>query len=381
MKQKYTYTVGYNTIAVAGSLVLGGTVFLSIWNYLDKNVPEFRFEDTGMLWFLLVLPVLAAGFIFYQVWQNRTLQQIGDKRLLQTIMPGISNAASVARFILIQNALFLLIIAFANPQYGSSEVTGKQKGAELMIALDISNSMMAEDQGGGMNRLTAAKLAINQLVPQLKGDKIGVVIFAGDAYVQVPMTNDYSALKMFLNPITPDYISKQGTAIGQAIATSAVSFTKNFKGSKAIIVISDGENHEDDAIEQAKQATSQGITVHTIGVGDKRGSPIPLYVDGEKQGLRRDQLGNTVITRINEAMLADVAQAGNGVYIKATQTRFGLETLLERIYKMQKTEMGTTGYNAYDDQFMPFLFGAFVLLLAEMLIFPWNKRRKMVFTT
>src|ERR1044071_8701634 len=146
MKKKYTYTVGYNTIAVAGSLVIGGAVFLSIWNYLDKNVPEFRFENTTMLWLLLVLPVLAAGFIFYQVWQNRALQQMGDQRSLQSVIPGVTNVTPVARFLLVQNALFLLIIAFANPQYGTSQVVGKQKGAELMIALDISNSMMAEDQ-------------------------------------------------------------------------------------------------------------------------------------------------------------------------------------------------------------------------------------------
>jgi Ca-activated chloride channel homolog len=378
MKKLYTYTVAYTIIATAVNTVVFGVLFLSIWNYLNNNVEEFRFENASFLWWLLALPFLSAGFILYQCWQNATLTQLADVHLLPSLTEKVSNFIPVSRFILLHNALFLLIIAFANPQYGTVAATGKQKGAEIMIALDISNSMLAEDQSNNLNRLTMAKLAINRLLPQLKGDKLGIVIFAGDAYTQVPMTNDYSALKMFLNPVDPTYISRQGTAIGAAIETSMASFSETFAGSKAIIVISDGENHEDDALSSAQLAASEGITIHTIGIGDLKGSPIPIYENGVKKGLKRDQQGNTVITRLNEPMMQDVARAGNGVYIKSNKTRFGLDALLQKIYGMQKAEFNSASFAVYDDQFVPFLIAAFVLLFADMFIFPWKKRRRII---
>lgn len=378
MKKQYTYRIKYSALAVSINLVVTAALFFSIWNYNIKNVKEFQFENQEYLWLLLILPVLTAGFLLYQRWQNKKLLAMADETLLPSLTDGISNYVPVTRFILLYNFVLLIIIAFANPQYGTVEDTGKQMGAEIMIALDISNSMLAEDQVNDMNRLKTAKLSINRILPQLRGDKLGIVIFAGEAYTQVPMTNDYGALKMFLNPVDPTYISRQGTSIGVAIETCMASFSQSFKGSKAIIVISDGENHEDDAISSAKFAADEGITIHTIGIGDVNGSPIPVYENGVKKGLRRDEQGNTVITKLNEQMMAEVAAVGNGVYVKANNARFGLESLIERIYKMQKAELGKNQYAAHDDQFMPFLIGAFVLLIADMFIFPWKKRRRMI---
>lgn len=378
MKPKFTYSLTGSVIAISISMVIGATLLFSTWNYLQRNVVEFRFEHKEHLWYLLIIPVLGVAFMLYQSWQNSKLRLLADAKLIPSLTDRISTSLPVTRFILLQNALALLIIAFANPQYGTVPAEGKQKGAEIMLALDISNSMLAEDQKNNMNRLKSAKLAINRILPQLKGDKLGVVVFAGEAFTQVPMTNDYGAIKLFLNPVDPTYMSLQGTAVGSAIETCMASFSQNFKGSKAIIVISDGENHEDDALSAAKLAVSKGITIHTIGIGSTQGSPIPVYENGVKKGLKRDEAGNTVITKLNESILQEVAQAGGGTYVRANNAQFGLETLLEKIYGMQKAEYGSAHYAAYDDQFMPFLLAAFILLVADMFVFPWKKRRRMV---
>jgi Ca-activated chloride channel family protein len=369
MKNRHTYNL-FNSVLVTGlTLIVTAVLFFSIWNYLDKNVPEFRFENPKWLWTLLTLPILSAIFITYQWWQNKAIQNLADSSLLPSAISSVSPFNNRNRFVQMYVAFFALIIAVANPQYGKTQAEAKQRGSELMIALDISNSMLAEDQSGNMNRLKAAKLAINRILPALTGNKLGIVVFAGEAYTQVPMTNDYGALKLFLNPVDPSYISHQGTAIGAAIETSLKSFSPSFKGSKAIIIISDGENHEDDAVELARMANNQGVNVHTIGIGNEKGSPIPYYENGVKKGLRKDELGNTVLSRLNEDMLREVSQAGHGIYMKANNARFGLEELIEKIKGMKKEEYAAVDFAVYEDQFMLFLLIAFFCFLIDPIFY------------
>ena len=242
----------------------------------------------------------------------------------------------------------------------------RREGFELMIALDVSNSMLAEDLQP--NRLERAKQSISKTIDKLKGDKIGVVVFAGEAYVQLPMTTDYAAAKLFLSTIGTDIVPTQGTAIGKAIELSIESFAEAPAKNRAIIVITDGENHEDDAIAQAKNAVEKGIVVHTIGIGSPEGTPIPLYSRGRKSGFRKDRAGNTVVTKLNEQALQEIASAGDGIYIRANNTQTGLKILFDELNKLEKAEFGTKMFTDYEDRFQYFIAAALLLLVLELLI-------------
>jgi Ca-activated chloride channel family protein len=272
------------------------------------------------------------------------------------LMPSLSTGRPVIKFILWLLAITCLITALAQPQFGSKLTLTKRKGVELIIALDVSNSMKAQDIKP--NRLERAKRAIAKLTDRLKNDKIGLIVFAGHA--------DYTSAKLFLESITTDVVPVQGTAIGAAIEMSLKSFSPSFQGSKAIIVITDGENHEDDAVGMAKKAKEKGIVVHTIGMGLPQGAPIPL-TEGSSDFLK-DKTGSIVVTKLDESMLTQVAEAGGGSYIRANNAEVGLNNLFNEIEKMQKTEMESREYSEYNDQFPVFLALAFFLILADFLI-------------
>ncbi|NOU19160.1 MAG: VWA domain-containing protein [Bacteroidales bacterium] len=326
----------------------------------------FRFSHPEYLYFLFLIPIIIGLFWFATILQKRAINRFGNLDILKQLMPGISFKRGWLKTIIFTVAITLIILGMAGPQFGSKLTEVKRKGIELIIALDVSNSMMAEDIQP--NRLERAKQSISRLVDKLSNDRLGLIVFAGDAYIQLPITNDYISAKMFLSSINPGVVPKQGTAIGSAINLAASSFSPQGETSKVIVVLSDGENHEDDPVEAAKRAAEQGIYVYAIGIGSPQGAPIPSLSADTQNSFWKDKDGNVVVSKLDEETLSKVAVAGNGKYIRATNSQFGLIPLFEDINKMQKTEMKEKIYSEYDDQFQ-YLFGlAFLLLFLEFLI-------------
>ena len=325
----------------------------------------FRFANSEYLYALGLIPVFTLIFIVLRIKRRKDLHRFAQPAMLSDLMPNASDSRPVIKFIIIMLALTSSIIACARPQFGSKLKTEKKEGVELIIALDVSNSMLAEDIEP--NRLERSKRAISRLVDNMSNDKIGLIVFAGDAYTQLPITTDYQAAKLFLNAVNTGYVSKQGTAIGAAINLAVNSFSPQFDGSKAIIVITDGENHEDDAVAAAKAAKEQGIFVHTIGLGLPQGAPIPVITNGQKD-YRKDKDGKVVITKLDEAMLQQIAAAGSGVYVRANNSQIGLTTLFSEINKMGKAEIESQSYSEYDDQYQWFVALAILLFLLDFII-------------
>jgi Ca-activated chloride channel family protein len=327
----------------------------------------FRFEHTDFLWALLLIPALTAIFIWMVIWKKRALLRFGEWTIIQRLLPGLSRSRVITKFILLMVGYGFLIIGIANPQIGSKLVEGERKGIDIMIALDVSNSMLAEDIKP--SRLEMSKQAISKLIDNLGNDRLGIVIFAGNAYMQLPITTDYSAAKMFLSNIDTKIVPTQGTAIGEAIELSEGAFDDETH-SRAIIIISDGENHEDDALEAAKKASEKGIIVYTVGMGLPEGAPIPEYNKyNQMVGYKKDRAGSTVVTKLDEAMLQQIASAGKGVYVRANNSQSGLKTILEEINKLEKTKFESRMFSDYEDRFQYFIAVSLILLILELLIF------------
>jgi len=326
---------------------------------------SFRFAHPEYFYFLLVIPAFTIFFMLSRINRRRSLRQFGDHDLIAQLMPSVSTGRPVIKFILWMLALGFIITALAQPQFGSKLNTSKRKGIELIIALDVSNSMMAEDIKP--NRLERAKRAIAKLTERLSDDKLGLIVFAGQAYVQLPITTDYVSAKLFLDAINTGIVPVQGTAIGAAINMAAKSFSPNFTGSKAIIVITDGENHEDDAVGAAKSAKEEKMVVHTIGMGLPQGAPIPMGPGGSSDFLK-DKDNNVVVTKLDENMLTQIATAGGGTYIRANNAEVGLNNLFNEIEKLEKSEMDSREYSEYNDQFPLFLWLALSMILIDFMI-------------
>jgi Ca-activated chloride channel homolog len=324
----------------------------------------FRFGDIHILVLLTAIPLLFLGFLFYRRNYKRRLKKFADNYLLYELMPLQSNTKPFIKISLSLFILSLCIFALARLQFGTKLREVKKKGIEMIIALDISNSMLATDIQP--SRLDRAKQAIESLIGRMKNDKIGLIIFAGEAYTQLPITSDYVSAKMFLSDVNPDYISRQGTAIGDAIDLATHSFTENDNTSKAIVVISDGENFEGDAVGSASLAKERGIKVYTIGMGSTIGSLIPKK-DGS--GFFTDKDGNPVTTRMNPEMLSNIAVAGGGEYFTASTSNVGLDNLYNELSKLDKKEMGLQQYSEFDDQYSYFLWAALLTLLIDLFIF------------
>ena len=309
--------------------------------------------------------VQASVFFIIQalVFKMRTarIRKFGDEELVKQLMPSYSKSKVWLRISLFSVAFFFFAIGLSRPQIGAKLKEHETRGAEIMIVLDVSNSMLAEDYSP--NRLERAKLAISRLVDKLRDDRIGLIVFAGNSFVQLPVTTDYVSAKMFLNTITTESVPIQGTAIGDAINTAMRSFSAQSEKSRAIIIITDGENHEDDPVAAARQAAEMGVRVFTIGVGSPEGKPIPM--DGE---LLKDKEGNIVVTRLDESVLKDVAAAGNGVYVRAGNTEFGLNPIIDDIRKMEDERYNSIVFEEYDEQFMYFMGIALFFFVLEMLI-------------
>lgn len=320
-----------------------------------------NFAQAQYLLLLLLIPFFFVFQAIVQMLRKRRMQEFGDVRLVSKLMPSYSKGKAWIRTSLFSLGFFFLIIGLSRPQIGAKLKEHQTKGAEIMIALDVSNSMLAEDYSP--NRLERAKLAISRLVDKLRDDRIGLIVFAGNSFVQLPITTDYVSAKMFLRSISTESVPIQGTAMGEAINTAIRSFSAQSEKSRAIIVITDGENHEDDPVAAAKMAADNGIRVFTIGVGSPEGKPIPM--DGD---LLRDKNGDIVVTRLDEAVLQEVASAGNGLYVRAGNSEFGLNPIIDNIRKMEDEQYSSIVFEEFDEQFMYFLGIALFFFVLEMLI-------------
>ena len=368
--------IGYNitnqiiTLLVI-ELVFWGIFFLG-WALLRDLLPGFRFQNPKFLWFLLIIPIMILVYLINLAIKNRAINRFSDEKLVGNLIPDFASAKTFIRFIIYHIAIAFFIIGIANPQMGSKIAEGKQEGVDIMIALDVSNSMMAEDLKP--SRLVRAKMAMEKLINRLGGDRVGIIVFAGSAYVQLPITTDYSAAKLFLGSIDNNIVPVQGTAIGSAIELAMESFNTEEETSKTIIIITDGENHEDDAIKMAEKALDQGIIVNTIGMGSARGAPIPVYRGGRQVDYKKNRQGETVITKLNEPMLLDIAKAGDGVFVRASQQDVGLGILLDNLNQMQKKEYGSVIYTDYESRFQFYIGFGLLLLMIDLILF--DKKQK-----
>lgn len=314
------------------------------------------------IWLLLLVPLFFVVQAFIVRFRRRRIRRFGDEELVKALMPSYSAAKVWLRLSFFAVAFIFLVLAMSRPQRGVKLKEQQLKGAEVMIALDVSNSMLAEDYSP--NRLERAKLAISRVAEKLHDDRIGLIIFAGDSYVQIPLTSDYISAKMFLNSISTGSVPVQGTAIASAIDLGLRSFSDQSDKSRAIIVITDGENHEDDPVAAAKRAADMGVRVFTIGVGSKKGMFIPL----PEGGYITDAEGNIVVTRLDDETLQEIAEAGNGVYVHSSNREFGLDPIIEEVQKMEDKVMTTVTYEEYEELYMYFLGVALFFLVLQMLV-------------
>jgi len=323
----------------------------------------FRFEREIYLYFLALIPLLYLLFFLLRRQRVKLLEKFGDSRIVQKLLVDSSVYKPWLRFSLAMLVMTSIILTLANPQIGSKLSEYKRKGIDVIIALDISNSMLSEDIKP--NRLERAKQVISKLIDKMQSDRIGLIVFAGDAFVQLPLTTDYSAAKLFLSVIEPNLIPLQGTAIGKAIDIAVNKFKTEDKVKKTLLIITDGENHEDDAVDMAKEAANKGFKVFTIGMGTSNGAPVPLIKNGRRIGFIKDASGSVVTSRLNPQLLQEIASAGNGDFIMAGNNDGNLSNLINKLAGIDKTEFSTQLFTDYDDKFQYLAGLALFLLLID----------------
>lgn len=323
----------------------------------------FRFESPYFLYLLIIVPVLIVIFIISEYVKTKRIKKFGDPELMKSLMPNATRYRPAIKFSIVCLAMIFMILLIARPQFGTKNETVTKKGIEVVIALDISNSMMAQDVLP--SRLDKSKNIISRLVDNFDNNKIGLVLFAGDAYTQLPITSDYVSAKMFLNNISPSLISRQGTAIGAALNLAMNSFTPQQGVGKSIIVITDGENHEGGVMEAVKAASDKGIQVNVLGVGSVDGAPIPVSSGSD---YKKDNSGNIVVTKLNEQMCQDIARQGNGIYARVDNTNSAFRALEKQLDTLSKADIDTKVFSQYNEQFIPLAWIVLVLLVLEALI-------------
>ena len=331
-----------------------------------------RFENPDYLYGLIVIPLLIIIYLLVRIRQEKVFKRFADKAMFSYLAPQRSGRRSIVRFVVFLLMIACFIVGLANLQSGSKMEEVKREGIDLYIAVDVSNSMNAQDIVP--SRLDRSKQAINTLIGKLCGDRLGVIIFADKAFVQLPVTTDYAAAKMFLASVNSTSVASQGTAIGEAIELAVKSFADDTR-SQAIIIISDGEDHEnEEALKAAREAAKKGIKIYTIGMGLPEGAPIPMYNQrGQMIGYKKDKSGNTVITRLDENMLRSIAEAGGGAYARANNSNVGLDDIYNEISKLDKTEIETQVFTDYEDRYQWFV-GPGILLLLVWIFLSSGKR-------
>ncbi|MEI8136460.1 MAG: VWA domain-containing protein [Bacteroidota bacterium] len=326
----------------------------------------FKFEHTLYFYAFSSLPVMLILVILYFISRKHKLKRLGEANLLSQLLPYSSKRKRIIKVVLFMLGFSSLIIALCNLQTGTKLTEVKREGADIIVCIDVSNSMLAQDLSP--NRLTRAKYALEKMIDGLEGDRLGLVIFAGEAYVQLPITTDYSAAKLFLESIGPGMVPVQGTNISDAIIKASESFSNDEGKNRAIILITDGENHDSEAIQAAEDANKKGIMINTIGIGSVNGVPIPLVENGVIKGYRKDKEGQTVITKLNVNLLKTIASKANGAFVQASQADIGLGAVLDKIGELDKVQLENKMYTDYEDQFQWFLGLALLLFFIEFLI-------------
>lgn len=321
----------------------------------------FRFANVELLYLLILVPVLVIVYLLAVGRRRRLVARFGNPKLLRELMPDFSRGRIRLKAALFIAAYMLLVIAAARPQFGSKLREEHSRGVEMMLVVDVSNSMMAEDFEP--NRLERTKYAIGKLFESLQQERVGMVVFAGEPKVQLPITSDYRMAQAFAKRISPSLVSEQGTAIGRALEQAMLSFSSQSEQSRVIILITDGENHEDDAVEAARKAAEQGIRIYTIGIGTPEGAPI--QIGGE---FIKDENGEMVVSKLNEQMLEQIASTTGGAYVRATKQSIGLDEIVKSIDAMEKSDLATVRFEEYNEQYQYPLAAALVLLVLDVFI-------------
>ena len=327
----------------------------------------FQFADQFYLYFLFAILVYLFLFITWNTWKKKMLIRFGNKEIIDKLVSDKSLLKPITKFILLAISFTFIVLALARPQVGGKLEELKRNGIDMVIALDVSKSMLAEDIKP--NRLERSKQSIFKLIEKLKGDQVGLVLFAGEAVLNMPVTSDLSALKLFLESASSESVNIQGTAVGEAIKTSVIALQKYSKRNKAIILITDGENFEDDALEQAKLAQAVGVKVFCLGVGLTEGAPIPNYTNGLKDGFKRNKQGEVVITKPDAGLLRQIAEAGKGKFVQSNSGNVGLDELFAEINLIEKSSSAYKSYKTYDEKYQFFLAIGLFFLLIEIFIF------------
>ncbi len=313
-----------------------------------------QFDEKIYFYLLAIIPVMVLAFFFLQIWKNRTQKQFADAKLLKKLAPNRSRFKSSLKLIFLLLGLSFLILGLVNPKIGTKLETVKREGVDIVFAVDVSKSMLAEDIAP--NRLEKAKRLVSEIINQLASDRIGIIAYAGQAYPQLPITTDYGAAKMFLQSMNTNMLSSQGTAIDAAINLASTYYDDEEQTNRVLFIVSDGEDHsERNTIGAVDNAIQNGIRVFTVGVGKSKGAPIPLKRDGVVESLKKDNQGEVVITKLNEAILSEIAEEGNGAYIDGSNTEKAVEYIKEQLDQMDKKEFEAKQFAEYKDQFQWFL--------------------------
>ncbi|MGB5404656.1 VWA domain-containing protein [Robiginitalea sp.] len=326
-----------------------------------------QLDEKAYLYLLGILPVLLVLFLLHQLWKRRLQRRFADPKLLKDLAPDRSMFKPQIKLVLLLMALTFLVMGLVNPKMGTKLETVKREGVDVVFAVDVSKSMLAEDIAP--NRLEKAKRLVSEIINELASDRVGIIAYAGQAYPQLPITTDYGAAKMFLQSMNTDMLSSQGTAINEAIELAATYYDDEEQTNRVLFVISDGEDHSEGSVMDAVDlATEQGIQVYTIGVGGAKGAPIPIKRNGIVESLKKDIDGEVVITRLNEEILMDIAAEGNGAYIDGENTAAAVEAIQEILSQMDKKEFEAKQFAEFKDQFQWFLGGALILLLLDIFV-------------
>lgn len=323
-----------------------------------------RFEHPEWVYLYLLVPVFIVVFLLSRYLRRKAIKRFGRETVLSHMMPLVSVTRPWVKFILVVVAFSMMVLALINPQTGSRMEEARREGVDIIVAFDVSRSMLARDVRP--NRLDRAKLAVNRLIDRLEQDRIGLVVFAGTAHTQIPLTADYNAAKMLLQSVSTESVSVQGTAISRAIERALASFPDEDRANRTIILVSDGESHDDDPLIYARMARDQGITIHTVGIGSREGAPVPVTENGQTIGYLRDNEGNTVITRYDEQLMRNIAETTGGVFQHGTGADMGLDHIMDHIKTIETGEYETVTFAEYESRFLIFAVLALLLLITEM---------------
>ncbi len=326
-----------------------------------------QLDEKIYFYLLLIIPVIIILFLILLVWKKKTQQKFANDLLLKRLTPNRSYYKGTLKLILFLLGLCGLIIGLVNPKIGTKLETVKREGVDIVFAIDVSKSMLAEDIAP--NRIEKAKRLVSEIINQLASDRIGIIAYAGQAFPQLPITTDYGAAKMFLQSMNTDMLSSQGTAINEAIELATTFYDDDEQTNRVLFIISDGEDHsEGTTLNSVEDAVDEGIRIYTIGVGKSKGAPIPLKRNGILESLKKDSQGEVVITKLNEEILVDISDEGNGKYINGSNTEEAVEIIKEELLQMDKKEFEAKQFAEYKDQFQWFLGAGLLLLFLEIFV-------------